>query len=100
MQCESASTSLTAVQVYFSYGLGNGWQVISNPKIEYDWEGASGNRWSVPLGLGVSKTFRPRKAPLKIDLELQNYVKSPEAFGPEWLLKFTVTPAFKNPFQN
>jgi hypothetical protein len=93
-------TNMTSLQVFFAYGLGNGWQAISNPVIQYDWEGASDNKLLLPLGGGVSKTVRLGKMPLKMDLELQYYVVSPDALGPQWLLSFSLAPVFGNPFQN
>ncbi len=93
-------TNMTSFQVFFAYGLGNGWQAISNPVIQYDWEAASDNKLFLPLGGGVSKTVRLGKMPLKMDLELQYYVVSPDALGPQWLLSFSLAPVFGNPFQN
>ena len=93
-------TNMTSVQVFFAYGLGNGWQAISNPVIQYDWEAASDNKLFLPLGGGVSKTVRLGKMPLKMDLELQYYVVSPDALGPQWLLSFSLAPVFGNPSQN
>jgi hypothetical protein len=87
-------TKLSELDVFFAWGLGNGWQVISNPKIEYDWEAAGDNRLLLPIGGGISKTFRIGRTPLKLDAELYNYLESPEALGPDWQFSFTVTPAF------
>jgi hypothetical protein len=38
------STNVTSAKIFFAYGLGNGWQIISNPEISYDWEAVSGER--------------------------------------------------------
>jgi len=85
-------TNQTSLKVFFAYGLGNGWQFISNPVIEYDWEGVGGNKLAIPLGGGISKTTRVFNIPLKTDLELYYYIQSPDAFGPEWMLTFNLTP--------
>ena len=66
------STNETWIDVFFAYGLGNGWQVVSNPSILYDWE-------------------------IKMDAELYYYVETAERLGTEWLFQFRVTPAFSNP---
>jgi len=89
-------TNETSLKAFFAYGLGNGWQIISNPEITYDWEAASSNKLMLPIGGGVSKTFRAGRFPLKMDLELYSYVESPEVFGPEWLLTFSLTPVFSD----
>lgn len=94
---DALGTNISALDVFFAWGLGNGWQLISNPKIEYDWEGASDNRLFLPLGGGISKTLRIGGTPLKIDAELYNYLERPEAFGPEWQFSLTLTPALGRP---
>lgn len=90
-------TNMSTIDVFFAWGLGNGWQIVSNPKIEYDWEGADDNKLLLPLGGGVSKTFRIRRTPVKLNMELYNYIESPEAFGPEWLLSFRIAPVLFTP---
>ena len=92
-------SKLTSARVFFAYGLGNGWQVFSNPTITYDWEAASGNKLLLPIGGGISKVSKFGSLPLKFAMEVQNYIVSPDAYGPEWLLTFSVTPVFPNLFQ-
>jgi hypothetical protein len=88
------STELTTVKLFFAYGLGNGWQIVSNPRIDYDWDAASDNRLALPIGGGVSKTTTIGRMPFKMDMELYYYVESPEALGPEWMMTFNFTPVF------
>jgi len=85
-------TSITTIQGYFSYGLGHGWQLISNPVITYDWEGDSGNKLDLPLGGGVAKTVMINKMPLRFAAELQYFVASTDRFGPDMLFKFSMSP--------
>ena len=92
-------SELTSARVFFAYSLGNGWQIFSNPTITYDWEAASGNKLLLPIGGGVSKVSRLGGLPLKFAMDVQNYIVSPDAYGPEWLLTFSVTPVFPNLFQ-
>ncbi|MCW8926022.1 MAG: hypothetical protein OQJ84_07185 [Xanthomonadales bacterium] len=92
-------TQLTSAKIFFTYSLGNGWQVFSNPTITYDWEAAGGNKLLLPIGGGVSKVTRIGNMPLSLALEIQNYIVSPDAFGPEWRLRFNVTPVFPNLFR-
>lgn len=92
-------TNFSSVEIFFAYGLGNGWQIFSNPVIEYDWEAVEDNKLFVPLGGGVSKTTRLGSMPFKLALEAQYYLASPDSFGPQWLLTFSMTPVFSNPFQ-
>jgi hypothetical protein len=87
-------TTQTTIEGYFSYGLGNGWQLISNPVITYDWEGDSGNKLSLPLGGGIAKTVSIGKMPLRITAEVQKYVASTNRFDSDWLFKFSLTPVY------
>jgi len=91
-------TNMTSLKIFFAYGLGNGWQVFSNPVIEYDWEGDSDNQLFLPLGAGVSKTTRFGSMPMKLSFEIQKYISSPDAIGPDWLFTFSFTPVIRNPF--
>lgn len=85
-------TSETRLRLIFAYGLGNGWQIVSNPEFIYDWEGASGNKILFPIGGGVAKAFRIASAPVKANLEAYYYAESPDAFGPDWQVNFSLTP--------
>ena len=91
-------TTMTTIQAYFSYGLSHGWQLISNPTINYDWEGDSGNKLNLPLGGGVAKTTKIGKMPLRIAAEFQKYVASTDRFGPDWLFKLTISPVIPSKF--
>ena len=91
-------TSQTTIQAYFAYGLGKGWQLISNPTMTYDWEGDSGNKLNLPLGGGIAKTTRIGKMPLKVTAEIQTFVASTDRFGPDWLFKFTIVPVLWNKY--
>jgi len=94
---KSIDTNMTTLKVFFAYGLGNGWQVFSNPVLAYDWEGDSDNKLFLPLGGGIAKTTSIGRMPLKLGFEIQKYIVSPDAIGPDWMLTFSVTPAMRNP---
>jgi len=50
--------SLTILQPMLFYNIGdNGWTVHYSNIISHDWNATSGNEWTVPLGLGVSKAI-------------------------------------------
>lgn len=85
-------TNETTLDLFFAYALGNAWQIESNPVILYDWEAVSGNKWTVPVGLGVSKTVMLGGMPMKLGLEVQKHVASADRFGPDWLISFNLTP--------
>lgn len=90
--------NLTTIEAYFSYGLSNGWQLISNPVITYDWAGDSGNKLNLPLGLGVAKTTRWGKMPLRLSAEVQKYVANTDRFSTDWQFRFTISPVLPNKY--
>ena len=92
-------TNMTSLKVFFAYGLGNGWQIISNPVIAYDWEGDTDNKLFFPIGGGVAKTMKWGRMPLKMAFEIHKYIASPDSIGPDWLFKLSITPVIPNPFQ-
>jgi len=92
-------TNETHMEVFFAYGLGNGWQVTSSPVITYDWEADSGNKLLIPIGGGVSKTMMLGRVPFRMGFELQYFVESSNRLGQQWLFSFNLTPVMRNPFR-
>jgi hypothetical protein len=90
--------STMTAQYFYAVGIGNGWQIASSPVITCDWEADSDEAWTVPLGVGVAKTVLIGNKPWKFQFQVQKFVVQPDAFGPDWLVKFTVTPVVSNVF--
>ena len=63
-----------------------------SPNITYDRKADGGDAWTVPIGLGVTKTMKFGKLPVKFQLEGQAMVIHPDDFGPRWNLRFAITP--------
>ena len=94
---DEAYSALTA-QYFYAYALGGGWQIVASPVASYNWHADSDEALTLPLGFGVAKTTKIGDQPWKFQLQVQKFVVQPDAFGPDWLVKFTVTPVIKNPF--
>ena len=84
------NSNLTELKLFFAHGMGSGWQILSNSNITYDWEGAKHNKLLLPLGGGIAKTMRIGSLPVRFVLEAQKYLETPDAFGPDWSLKFSM----------
>lgn len=95
---DDTSHSVLTAQYFYALGLGKGWQIASSPIVTYDWNADSDQALTLPLGLGLAKTTTLGGKPWKFSAQVQYFVEQPDAFGPEWLLKFTITPVIKNPF--
>ncbi len=94
----SFSTSITGGQYFYTYNLSNGWQISSSPTFSYNHEAASGQRWTLPVGFGVSKTTILGGQPWKFGLQYWQYVKQADAFGQDWEVRFTITPVVSLPW--
>jgi hypothetical protein len=94
-----ASVSITSLQYFLFFGLGNGWQIGTGPTMSYDWNATSGNEWTVPLGTQLSKTTSIGNLPIKFSLGAEYNVVRPDNFGSDLKLSFIISPVIKNPFQ-
>ena len=92
-------TSITSLQYFLFYGLGNGWQIGTGPTVTYDWNAASGQEWIVPIQLAIAKTTAIGDQIVKLNLSAEKNVVRPDPFAEDWTLTFTVSPVVKNPFQ-
>ena len=88
-----ADISLTTVQAFATFLPGGGWNVGSVPIMTYD---HNTNDWTIPINLQFGKTVIAGGRPWKLAMELNYYVEQPDAFGPEWMIGFNVTPVVKN----
>ena len=77
------STSLTGGQYFYTFNLKGGWQISAGPNWSYNHKAESGDAWTLPLGVGLAKTSVLGGRPWKMSLQYWNFIKSPEAFGPE-----------------
>jgi hypothetical protein len=76
-------------QYFLNYNLGNGWYLSSTPVITANWEAASGNEWTIPLGGGVGRLVKHGKLPVDYKLTVYKHIEKPE-FGADWNLQFTL----------
>lgn len=92
-------TSITSLQYFLFYGLGNGWLIGTGPTMSYDWNAPSDDAWTVPIQLAVSKTTAIGSQLVKLNFSVEKNVVKPNAFGEDMTYTFTVSPVVKNPFQ-
>lgn len=92
-------TSITSLQYFLFYGLGNGWQIGTGPTMTYNWNAVSGEEWTVPFQLAVAKTTAIGTQVIKFNLSAEKNVVRPSSFSEDWTVTFTVSPVVKNPFQ-
>ncbi len=84
--------SYLSILYFFAYNLPDGWQIGTNPTINYDDKATSGNRWNVPVGLFVAKTIKIGNVPVKFLLGMEYSVVSQDAFGQVAQIKLDIIP--------
>lgn len=82
----AGSDNTTAINAFFiqpfiNYNFHRGWSISTSPNITADWNAPSGQEWTVPLGLGVSKVTGIGKQPVNISLQYYHNVVRPDAAG-------------------
>ena len=92
------STSITGGQYFYTINLGNGWQLNGSPTFSYNHKADSDNAWTLPLAIGGGKTTIINGRPWKFNLQFWHYVESPDLFGPDYQIRFTVSPVVKLPW--
>lgn len=73
-------------QYIFTYFLQNKWYASTAPINLANWEGESGQQWTVPIGGGFGKMFSLGKMPLDFQTQAFYNVVRPDN-GPEWQLR-------------
>jgi hypothetical protein len=92
------STSVTSGQYFYTVNLKDGWQINGSPVYSYNHEASSGNRWTLPVAIGVTKTTIISGRPWKFGVQYWHYIESPDLYGPDWQIRFTVSPVVALPW--
>ena len=95
---DSDALSVLSGQYMYTVNLKNAWQIQGQPVFLYNYKAEKGNRFTFPLGTGVSKTIMAGKMPLKFNMQYWYYVASSEAFGPKHQLRFQIIPVISLPW--
>jgi hypothetical protein len=87
---KSDRTDQLLLNPFISFHFGNGWALSSSPNITANWL-STGEKWTVPVGGGLSKTFRLGEQPIKLALDAYYNAIRPNAGNDTWLLQATIT---------
>jgi hypothetical protein len=86
---ERDSVNKGLINLFIVRQLGGGLYVNSAPIITVNWKAPSGQKWIVPLGLGVGKLLRLGKLPVNAQVGAYYNVVKPD-IGPEWQVRLQV----------
>jgi hypothetical protein len=95
-----ADISVTSLQYFLFFSLGEGWQIGTGPTLTYDWNADSDQSWTIPFGLQVAKTTVIGNQLVKLNAGIEKNVVTPDAFASDWKFTFTFSPVIKNPLQS
>ncbi len=86
--------SLLNLQYFLFYSVDDVTAIGIAPNIVADWKQTSGNKWTVPIGLGISRTFQLGPVPIRLGLEVHYSVIRPDdVVGSLWNFRFYIIPA-------
>ncbi len=77
------------INLFIVRQLGGGLYVNSAPLITVNWKAPSGQKWIVPLGLGVGKLLRLGKLPVNAQVGAYYNIVKPD-IGPDWQVRLQV----------
>jgi len=86
--------NLTNLQYFLYYNINKTTSIGAAPNIIANWEQNSDNRFTVPVGLGINKTFQFGKVPVRFGLEVHySIIKPDDIVASEWDFRFFISPA-------
>ena len=81
------SVNFFFAQWFLNYNIGNGWAVGTAPVVTGDWKASSGDQWTVPWGLQVSKVTHFGSQPVSMLFGYYKNSTHPEG-GPDGQVRF------------
>ena len=75
-RANAPNVSIASFQPFFNYNLKDGWAISTAPTLTANWV-ATQNKWAVPLGGGVSKTFKAGDQVMQLSAQYYSYVARP-----------------------
>lgn len=96
---DRADVSRTEIQYVIRRSIPGAMSLGMGPTITLDWEAESQNRTTVPVGLGLTKTVRWNKTPIKLRIEGHYSLIKPEDYGTAWNFRLQITPVIPSLFK-
>ena len=83
-------TNLFLWQPFVNYNFGKGYAITSAPSFTANWDAASGQEWTVPLGIGLSRTTVFNRRPIQVGFQYYYNVEHPDGASGQ-TLRFVVS---------
>ena len=85
--------NLTNLQYFYMYSLDDVTSIGAAPNLIINWEQDSGNQVTLPIGIGINRTFQFGKLPVRFGVEFHYNVVRPDSVGADWDFRFMIIPA-------
>ena len=91
---DRSDVNLSNLQTIYYYSLNETTSIGAAPNVIVNWEEDSDNRYTVPIGFGINRTFQMGKVPVRFGVEFHYAVIRPDDIpGTDWDLRFFMIPA-------
>jgi hypothetical protein len=91
---DRGDVNITNLQYLWYYSLNETTSIGAAPNIIMDWEQDGDDAFTVPIGIGINKTFQFGKVPVRFGLEFHyNVIQPDDIVGSEYDIRFYVIPA-------
>ena len=87
-----ADVNQTFLQPFVAYGK-KGWTISVNSESTANWKAESGEKWTVPINVSLSKVVKLGRRPMSIGAGPRFYVDAPSG-GPSWGFRLSLTLLF------
>jgi hypothetical protein len=87
---DDVEMDLFTLQPFVNYNFGHGWALSFAPIITANWNASDGNEWTVPLGIGITRTTVFNHRPMNLGLQYYFNVEHPDGAAGQQL-RFVVS---------
>lgn len=77
-------------QYFVNYNFGKGWALTTAPSITANWTAAEGQKWTIPIGGGISRTLVFNRQPMTLGFQYYYNTKRPDN-APSTTLRFVIS---------
>ena len=70
--------NMLTFQPFINYNLVNGWALAFAPIMTANWDATEGNEWTVPLGIGITRTTVFNRRPMNLGVQYYYNVERPD----------------------
>ena len=71
-------TDLLTIQPFVNYNFGAGWALAFSPILTANWDASDGNEWTIPIGLGITRTTVFNGRPMNIGVQYYRNIEHPD----------------------